>query len=160
MVASWILVVAIVGIGVVAFASFVPLPDIGIQLFNSTVTVSSYEIPLAVGDAFGITSVTGHTTGGSTLIDWTALGIGFPSIEAQFKMTVCETPAGGGPTCTSESASQWFPSIPILNGGQVTSTNSFVLGFVSPGSYGITVQLTDGGSVVATGSGSTCVPGC
>jgi hypothetical protein len=151
---SKIAIIAIaVGVGfvLVAILSFVPVPN----EYNVTVSVSSYEVGVLVGTIYGISGVSGSTTGPATVIDWTAIGLAFAfGISGSFTMTVCLN--GPSSHCTSKSQDQWFASVPIL-GSQVTATNSFQLAYVPSGSYSISVTLTDNGANPATGSGSMTV---
>jgi hypothetical protein len=139
------LVVLLLIVGVLAV---VPLPG----YYDVKVSVGSWELSAIIVDDFGISSVNGQTTGQSSVVDLAALGLAPPAITAVFKMTVCV-----GSACTSKSANQWFPSLPVINGGQLFVTNDFALGYVPAGDQPITVTLTQSGSTVATGSGTMCV---
>lgn len=146
----WIGVAAVVVVGFLAVGSFVPLPG----YFNVNVQVTAQEIPLLIGSYFSISSVQGSVKGPATLIDWGAASFALPALHATFTMTVCLNP---GNHCTSKSASQWFTSIPVINGASVSATNTFTLGYIPSGQYSISVTLTQSGSTVATGSGSVTV---
>ena len=142
--------------GFLLLGSFVPIPGYS----NVTVSVTAEEVSLVVADVFTISSVSGSTTGGSTVIDYAAasvLGISLPSVVSTFTMTVCLNP---GNHCAQKSQSQWFPTVPFVNGQQLQATNSFVIGYVPSGHYSIAVTLSQSGQSVATGSASVCVPGC
>jgi hypothetical protein len=117
--------------------------------------VNSYQIGVVVGTVFGISGVSGSTAGQSTILDWAAWTAGFTGFQltASFKMTVCLNP---GNYCASKSATDWFTTIPIL-GGQVTASNTFLVGYVPAGSYTISAQLLDSGQDVADGSGQVTI---
>ena len=148
----WVIwVVVAIGVGVAA-ASFIPIPG----YYNVQVDVTAQEVSLIFVNVFSISSVQAHVTGSSTLLDWGGLlGIGLPALSATFEMTVCL----GANHCTSKSATQWFPTIPIINGASVSATTQFALGYIPAGQYSISVTLTQNGGTVATGSGSICVEG-
>lgn len=148
------LIAIVIGVGVAAalLASIVPLPG----YYNVTVNVESYEVSAILVNVFGITSVQAHVAGQATLLDWgaTGLGISGPALESQFVMTVCV-----GSHCTSKTRTEWFPTVPFVNGAQITASDSFTVGYVPAGSYSVTVTLTQSGSNVASGSTSVVVGG-
>ena len=154
-----IAVIVVVAVAAVAVFSFYPNPN----RFNVNVEVTSEEVALLVTTYFSISSVTGQTSGHSPYLDWVAwyqsgslapLGFAPPAINAEYKMTVCLTP---GSYCASLGATQWFPSVPVINGGQVQATNHFTIGNVPSGTYTISATLFQTGSSVASGSGSVTV---
>jgi hypothetical protein len=148
---AWVWAVVSLGV-IIAVASFAPLPG----YYDVQVSVTAGELALIFTTVFWIQSVNSHVTGQSTILDWGGLlGIGPPALTATFTMTVCL----GSSHCTSKSENQWFPSIPIINGGSLTATTNFELGYIPAGNYPISVTLTQSGSSVATGSGSICVGG-
>lgn len=133
--------------------SVVPLP--GIAGCNVQVTVGATEFSFIVGTYFAINSVSATVTGPATLLDWGAwLSVAPPALFATYSMTV--TIAGHAST---QSSSQLFPSVPVVNGAQLTATDTFNLGQIPQGQQGIGVSLSQSGNVVATGSGSVNV-GC
>jgi hypothetical protein len=144
-----------VAVGLILVLSVVPLPN----SYNVEVEVQSYEISLILANDFGISSVQGNVQGQATVIDWGILGLGIgpPAISATFVMTVCVIDSSH---CASKSASQWFPTVPIINGGKLTATDNFIIGYV-PGQCQapITVQLTQNGADVADGSGTVDIGG-
>lgn len=136
---------------VVASLLFIPLPG----YYNVEVTVDSWTVSAFVVNDYGISSVSPQVTGQSTILDAGVLGgIGGPALEATFTMTVCV-----GSHCASKSAAEWFPTVPVLNGGHLTVSNSFNIGYVPTGTYTVTAQLTQSGNDVADGSSSGFVVG-
>lgn len=142
--------------GVILFLvlSFVPIPQVA--GWNVSVSVTSQEVSYLVQNYFSITSVSGSTTGPSTIIDWSAWLSTAPfAAEATFTMTVCVD----GSHCVSKSRSEWFPTVPFLNGNTFQAQDSFTIGNVPAGQQSISVSLTQNGEQVASGSGSMCVGG-
>lgn len=153
----WIILLLIVAGGAVVAASVVPLPSV--VGYNVSVTVGFQEVSYIIQNYFSITSVQGQTNGAATLLDWggwfAGLNTGPPALEAQFSATVCV----GGTHCSTKTASQWFPTVPFINGASLSSSDTFNLAQVPGGTQQITVTLSQSGSQVASGSGSMCV-GC
>ena len=136
---------------VVLVLAFVPLPG----YYNVRVSVTSWTVSALIVNEYGISAVNPSVDGQSTILDFGVLGgLSGPALQATYDMTVCV-----GSHCTSKSASVWFPTVPILNGGQLSVTNTFTIGYVPSGTYPVTATLQVGGSTVASGSSSICV-GC
>lgn len=145
-----------IGLGVVAalvlVLSFAPLPG----YYNATVTVNSYEVGVLVGAVFGISSVSGVSTGQATVIDWGGLVAHANSftygVSLAWSMTVCLE----GPThvCGTKSTDQWFGSVPFI-GSQVTATNSFAFAYLPAGNYTISVTLTGNGQTASSAASMT-----
>lgn len=137
---------------VVASLLFIPLPG----YYNVQVEVDSWTVSAVFVNDFGISAVNPSVTGQSTILDVGVLGgLGAPALEATFQMTVCV-----GSHCASKSAAEWFPTVPILNGGHLTVSNTFNIGYVPKGTYTVTAQLTQNGADVADGSATNFCVGC
>lgn len=139
------IVVALLTVGALIV---IPLPN----QYNVKVTVVSTEVPLVIATYFQINSVDAKVSGQATVLDVGALSLAGPALQATFSMTVCV-----GSQCTTASSSQWFPSVPIVNGAQVTATNTFTVGYVPGGQQHVTATLYQNGQSVASGDSSICV---
>lgn len=143
------LVVGIVALAAgVGLASFVPIPQV--LGCNVSVNVGLLEVSAVFTTYFSVTSVGGQTNGGSTLINWGGLDFAPPALSASF--TLSATVAGHTGTRTGH---QYFPSVPIINGGQLTASDVVNVGNIPDNTQqGISVALMQNGQTVATGSGS------
>lgn len=146
--------VGLAAIAVLAALSFIPTGQCNVQ-----VDVTNLEVSLVVATYFQVTAVNPHVIGKATILDWQAWGLGFatPTLSSQFTETV--QLSGPSSYSASKTQIQWLNSVPVVNGQQLTATDSFYLGYVGPGAYAVNVNLQQGGTSVASGSGSLTV-GC
>lgn len=150
----WAIIIGVVIAAAIVGLSVVPYPN----AYNVSVTVESTELSLILLTSYTITGTSGSTTGTSAILDWAAFGLAFgpPALAAVFTMTVCVEGH-----CASKSQTQWFPSVPFINGATLTATDTFLIGYVPAASQTpITVTLTQSGNVVAQGGGVMCVGAC
>lgn len=149
-----IVLVALIGTGSFLFLAFVPLG--GAAGWKVAVNVTFYEVSLVVHTVYGVSSVSGSTAGPSPAVSLgNSLSVSIPGVLASYVATVC---VGAGTShCAQQSSSQWFPSVPFVNGAKLEATDTFDVGNVPAGQQPITVNLAVDGSVQATGSGSMCV---
>ncbi len=139
-------VLAVVGVLVVVGLSVAPYPG----HCNVAVEVNVTEISLVLTTYFNIAGASATTTGPAQILDWTGWLAGFssPALSAQFTMTVT---ADSGQT-TQKSETQWFPSVPFVNGATYSASDTFHLSQVPTGPHSFTIVLTQSGQTVATGS--------
>ncbi len=140
-------------VGGLAAASFVPIPG----YCNVSVSVTNFELSVVVGTEFEIQSISPSVTGKATALDWGGwlpAGFAWATLGGTFTERVTV-----GPASTSKSETQLVPSLPYLNGAQLTATDSYSLAYVPVGQQPISVTLSEGSSVVAMGSSSLNV-GC
>lgn len=143
--AHWLVWAVVASLALVGVLSFTPLPG----HCNVNVNVGVSELSFIVGNEFSINGVNGQTAGAATILDWSAwlAGVGPPALQATFSMTVTLN----GVT-SQKSESEWFPTVPFVNGAQAFASDTFHLGQVPAGSGTISVTLYQSGQSVAAGS--------
>lgn len=154
MVKALLVIIGIMAAGLLAL-SVIPYPN----AYNVTVAVGASEYSLVIANYFTVSVNSAQVTGQSPILDWSAWGLGVapPALQATFVMTVCIEGH-----CASKSRSEWFPTVPVINGNSVTASDTFVVGYVPSSSTPVTVSvtLTQNGGTVASGSGSLPCVGC
>lgn len=145
-------IIALVAVGAL---SFVPLPFVGLQYYNASVTTTLSETCVLGICDYGMPSLSGTTTGPAYAIDWAGwLGIGFsvagPCIGCEYKLTVTFP---GGPSAVA-SEEKFVPNLFSIN-QQDTLTMSFA--YVPAGTYSVSAVLQLNGATVATGSTTVVV---
>lgn len=146
-----VIIVVVAAVAAILALSVVPYPG----HWNASVTVGSEELSVVIGTYWQITSVHSAQTGQSTVLDWSTLGFTLFQTEGQFKMVAT---LSNGQT-SSLSGTQLFPSIPVLNGGTFSATNTLKFSQVPTGTYDVSVVLYDNGANVASGSTTMTVGG-
>lgn len=152
-----IVVVGLIGLGIflASLAALSLIPAGGAAGYNVSVTVNYVEVPAFVATVYGVTGVSGSTTGSSPFINWgNSLNVQVFQVSSTYSAKTCV-----GNQCSTLYGNQWFSSIPVANGGSITASDTFSIGGVPPGHQTITTSLSSNGQVVATGSGTMCVNG-
>src|SRR5579859_4679887 len=126
-------VLAVVGVLVVVSLSVAPYPG----HCNVAVQVNVTELSLLVTTYFNIASASATTTGPAQILDWSAwlAGFGNAALSAQFSMTVT---ADSGQS-NQKSETQWFPSVPFVNGATYSASDTFHLAQVPTGSHSFSI---------------------
>lgn len=149
-------VLAIFG-AILLTAYLVPASTLGISSYNEAVTVNSWDIPLLVTNAFGISGASASTTGPASLLDWalgSASGVGLELaslLQTTWTMTVCIAHV-----CSSQSASTWFPTVNVFQ-EQIFVTDHFTVDGVPGGSQPMTVSLSNTNGQSVSWSGTAAV---
>ena len=152
---SHLLVFAVVGLAVFGALVVVPMPWYGLNYYNVTVTTTIGET-CVLFCSYSVQSVNPVVSGPATLIDlpgWLGIqGVAPPCISCQYKVTI--SLSDGQSTSISESK-----FVSNLVNFAYTDTLSGAILYVPSGSYGVNVDLTLNGNLVASGSSSITVPG-
>ena len=151
--------VVIGGVAVlVVFAAlvFLPLPWVGLNYYNVTVTTTISETCVFGICSYGVSSVNPSVSGPATVIDLgglfgIGLGVAPPCINCQYKITA--SLSNGQSASASET--KFISSVFTFN---QQDTLNLAIAYVPGASYNVQVTVVLQGSQVASGSGSIVVP--
>ncbi len=145
----------IVAVVIAIFLLFLPLPWVGLNYYNATVTTTVSET-CVIFCSYSVQSVSGALTGPATVIDiWGLFGIGLsispPCISCSYKVTATLSNGQSASVAESKFVSNLF---------NINYQDTLVLGlaYVPGGTYTISVLVTLNGGSIATGSGTLVVP--
>ena len=148
---------AIVAVVVAGVLILLPLPWVGLNYQNVTVTTTISET-CVLFCSYSVQSVNPTVSGPATVLNiWGWFGIGNPlniappCINCQYKITA--TLSNGQSASASES--KFISSLINFN---VQDTLNLAIAYVPGGQYGVSVVVTQNGGEIASGSGSITVP--
>jgi hypothetical protein len=144
---------AIVGLVAFGVLVFLPMPTLGLDYQNVSVSTTLGETCF-IFCSYSVQSVNPSVIGPATFIDlpgWLGYSVAPPCISCQYKVTM--SLSNGQSTSVSESK---FVSN-LINVAYTDTVTGSIL-YVPGGTYSVSVVLTLNGNNVAQGSGSITVP--